>query len=434
LTIDFLGRAFHLFALSLAPRLLSPEPRSVDDLESAGGALVLGLLPALTIWMARHIDGLEARVAVGLAIAADAALLYGAHAAGPGPLLGSYYYAAPFVWSALAAIAATLAGRFLGVSFKNKRMGAAVAVLAIGIFVFKDASAFVANEESQWRKAVSFDAAHPRALAMLEPALRADVAPLANATEACLAAEPRSCLCLTWRAEARLSKGDAAGAVEDANGGAACPELEIRARAVRALALVGLGEESAAEADIGATTTSEPPHPNGELAAALVARKRGDAVGATEAAERAIRAARTFVDGWPPRSASARTKWLTHGPYRDVERRATLLLAGVRMDEKDLPGARTQLDELLSEGEDADAIYLLARVDELEGKLEAARVGYRKAVALRPGFADALYDLSNLALRLGAVAEARQAAQRMRAARPSDPRAQELELRLQGLP
>ncbi len=433
MTFDLLGRAFRLFALSIAPKLSSPEPRHLAELDTAGGALVLVAFPALTLWMARHIDGVEAKVAIGLALGADAALLYGAHASDPGPLLGSYYYVAPFVWSALAAIAATLAGRFLGVSFKNKRMGAAVAVLAIGIFVFKDASSYIASEESQWRRAVSFDAAHPQALAILEPTLRADGAPLVNATQACLAAEPASCLCLTWRAEARLARGDAAGAHEDADL-ATCPELEQRALGVRALALVRLGQEGAAERDIAATTASDPPQPNGELARALAARKAGDLGGARELAEVAIRAARTYVDPWPARTPAARSKYLQHRPYRDVERQAGLLVAATLVDQGDLGAARARLNELLAGGDDADALHMLARVDERDGKLDAARAGYRKAVAQRPAFADALYDLAAVALRLGSVAEARQAAARLRAVAPSDPRGQELELRLQGLP
>lgn len=421
--------------LCVAPRAFSPEPGANETLlDLAGIASVL--LPIPLGLAARRLSGIPPKAALGLAIAADVALLWQAQAtqAASEPLLAGYYVAAPFVWATLAAIAATIADRYLGISFKNKRLGAAIGVLALGIFVFKDASPFLASPDAQWRKVLTKSPSNLDALGRSEAALRTDAA-LDRAMDACLADSPDACLCRTWRAEIRLDRDDVDGAIADARAGAACEDVATRARAVLAVALLRKGDAAAAREEIAATTSTNPPHPRGELALALLSRSTGDFATATEAASKAEAGARTYVDPWPPRDAKHVKDWLAVSPYLGVERDAAMVRAMVAMDQKRYDDARPVLAGILAtHPDDAEAIYDIALIEDLEGHFNPAREGYLRALKLRPGLAAARYNLALLTLRFGVLEEARHHAEKFKRDWPNDPRAAELELRIESLP
>lgn len=359
---------------------------------------------AVVLW--RRFEVLEAKAAVALWVLADAALVYGAHRSmSPGtPLLSSFYWAAPFVWSGLGAIAATLAGQYLGVSFKNKRTGAFLVVMAAGIFLFRDAHDLVASKELQWREVLARDPANERALtARAERLARGEDE---EAIDACLRRSPESCICSTLRAErtvlfatgrqsARGARArEALGLIERAR----CDghAMEPRARAVRAVGLAMLGQTEDAEAIVGPALESAPRDPRLLYARALVLQQKKDA-GALEAAE-----------------AAAKAK---AGPGAD------LLVAMLLIEAGSLEDAKAALKQYLGRyPDDPVAVYDAALVADRLKDYNAAREGYFKALKLDPQLADARYNLTILTLQAGATAEAKSHAEKFARAFPDDPR------------
>lgn len=247
---ELLARIAHLALLVLAPGLFSPEPvHSPAWLPVAGLAVLVAPL-AFTVWLVRRFEVLEARAALGLWILADAALIHGAHStrAAGAPLLGAYYLAAPLFWAGLGAALATLAGQYLGTSFKNKRMGAFFLAVAIGIFGFRDAHERIASRSLQWRAVLDVAPAHEQALRALAEELSRDTEPVQRLS-ACVASRADACVCRTLLAERALRAGRAREAKSHVEAGACAGHpLSSRAAEADARASSMLERHEAAEA------------------------------------------------------------------------------------------------------------------------------------------------------------------------------------------
>ncbi len=400
--IEALSRVAHLFALLFAPRLLSPDPPAGGLDFAILGAVVLIAGPALGALLVREWDALEAKIALGLWVCADIALLAAAIGTSSrgSPLLSGFYVAGPFVWSALAATAATLAGQYLGVSFKNKRMGGAIITLAIGIFIFRDANALLSSTTDQWSAALAADPDHERALF----ALGDKVSPAS--LDACISKRPSACACRVLRAERALDAERGAAALEEL-GHASCAghRLETRAYAAQALGLAMTNRGAEANEAATKVLAEAPDDPRALFAMALSASQRQDVDGAIDFAKRAAE------------QGTAR------GPL--------LLSSQLFIGKNDFSAARAALAKLLEQHpDDPDAVYNLALISDREGNYNQAREGYLKALKLRPALANARYNLALLTLRNGFGEEAKNHIRRFVEAFPDDPRRAGLEARM----
>lgn len=391
--IELLSRVAHLVGLCLMPRALSPEPLDAGALGALLAVLVLTVPLAFAVWLYRSFRALEGKAAIALWVLADAALLYKAHAtyAAGEPLLRGYYMAAPLLWSAIGATLATLAGQYLGVSFKNKRTAAFVATVGLGVFLFKDAHEYVASTKLQWRDVIARDPSHERALGALTDELSSET------LRACVGRRPTACVCRTLLGERALDAEHGAAALEDL-GQASCEghALEPRANAARAVALALAKRYTEAEPLVTAGLAQSPEQPRLLLAQALI----HSASGATDALELARRASKAGA-----------------GPV------AELLAIQLAIQQNDLPGAQAELDAYLKKHPDEPrAVYNAALVADRRDDFNKAREGYLKALKLRPQLADARYNLVMLTWRKGATAEARHHAQTFADSYPEDPR------------
>jgi len=400
--IETLSRVAQLFVLVFAPRVASPDPPTGSLELAALGVLVLAVGPIGAGYLVRSYDVLESKVALGLWLLADVMLLVAAitTANRGAPLLYGYYLAAPPVWSALAATLATLAGQYLGVAFKNKRMGAAIITLAIGIFTFRDASVLIASPSDQWRSALLADPDHERALLALGNGVPAAT------LDACVSRQPTACVCRVMRAERALEAERAAAALEDlSHASCAGHPLELRAEAAKALglAIAGRGEEASEIAS--KVLVAKPDDARALFAMALAASQRQDVPAALDFDRQAIDAG--------------------------SGRGALLLESQLLIRQRDFGGARSVLRAFLEQHpDDPDGVYNLALVDDLEGRYNPAREGYLKALRLRPALADARYNLALLTLRHGFTDEAKNHVRKFIEAFPKDPRGAGLEARL----
>lgn len=416
--VELLARATYLFALVLAPRLPSPDPTELDAALALLGVVLLALPVALSWWFVRSYGALEAKAALALWVLADLAILYEAHAtnARGAPLLAGYYFAAPIVWIALATLSATLAGQYLGVSFKNKRAGAAVVTLAAGLFILRDAGSYVGSPKEQWREALRREATHERALQALADELVSS-AEGAAVLARCVERQPDSCSCRALRAERQLLSEDAPS--DDMDGrrnlvlvetqAASCESHPLRERAEKAEALALALLRRVDEADALARPWFER-HPNDPrllytFALIEAARAKPDAlVLARKAAER--------------------------GAGRGAELLVTqLLISSNALDE-----AQVALDAYVKAyPKDADGLYNRALVADRRNDYNKAREGYLSALRQRPTMADARHNLVMLTLKYGATEEARHHARKFADMSPADPRKLDVLARV-GLP
>jgi tetratricopeptide (TPR) repeat protein len=404
--VDTLSRVPHLAWLCLGPTLASPDPDPSPRWFAAVGAALLAGGPLLGVALARRYENLEARVASAAWFLASIGLFFGARPV-ERPLLGSYYVSAPLLWIALAATAATLAGQHLGASFRNKRMGAAVVTLAVGIFTFRGASTLIANPLLQWRTTLEGSPAHERALAALEGALTAAPAELGAAAERCVAAVPNRCRCRIWRAELRRAANDLAGIGEELTAETCTTDsgLASRARTLRALGLVARGELERAEQEATTGLALRPDEPSTLYALALVRDRQGNAAEALSLASRAAKA----------------------GAGRDAE----LLELALLITKGDLAAARATAAGMVERRpDDGDAVYDLALVSDREGRFNEAREGYLKALRLKPNLRDARFNLALLTHRHGVVEESKHHLRKFVETWPDDPRGADLALRL----
>lgn len=417
--LDVVYRGAYLGALTLAPALLAPEPRAATAMLGGLSLVALGLPVAATLWLRRAAQTLEATAAVALtSISALALVLVATRYDGAdGPLLRGYYAAAPFVWAALASIAAALAGHFLGSSFKNKRVGAAVIVLAIGIFVFRSAHELIASPAAMWEATLANAPGNERAFASLyrSPA-KLDRAAYARDTAACLAANPDACACLVAKSDAELLRGDAKAAsadvlrARDAHCGLdESVSAGVSLREALALAMAKTARLDDAEQALGGSDESTK-STRLLMARAMVRQGRGDAAVAEQLARRVM----------------------TSDDPNPMRRDATLLVASLLMGRAANAEARPLLEKLLRDNpRDADAAYDLALIDDLAGNYNPAREGYLRALRENPEYRSARYNLAVLTLRQGIVQEARHHARKFAEAWPDDPRGPEL-IRLTG--
>lgn len=396
-----LARAGHLLGLAVAPGLLSPEPLGdPSGLDVLLGALALvgPLLIAFALY--RRYPMLEGKLAAGAWVLTSIALYFGTSPPPHTPLLSSYYMTAPFVWTALALTAATLAGEHLGTSFKNKKMGAGLITIALGIFIYRDAHKLVGSPTDQWLDVLRRDPANAAAFHEVRPALAADPAKFDAALTACLTRNPGACHCHVERASSFLMTRNPQAALGELDRSSCGPD-DARAVRVRSSAAALALPVADAEAVVAAALEKFPEDGTVLGARAILLERAGKPAEALEAAKRAIEA----------------------GAGRD----AKLLLAALLIGSGDLDGAQAQLEQLASDApDDPEVAYDLGLIADKKNRYNEAREAYLKALKLRPTFADARYNLVVLTNRYGFADEAKSHARRFRESFPKDPRGAEL--------
>jgi hypothetical protein len=200
-------RAVHLLGLALLPRFLTPEPLPPAHLAlaAAGSVLLLAAVVGAGLGYRRFMETRDATAAAVLAgLAVVAALGCSLAFRGPSaPLAHGVPIVAIPAWGALASAASAAGARWLGSSFKHKRMSAATAVLAIGVKLLLDAAPLLGSDARMWRAAMRRAPDHERAVTEVGRALlgeeRLDEA--RRLAERCLAARPTACACLALRAD-----------------------------------------------------------------------------------------------------------------------------------------------------------------------------------------------------------------------------------------
>lgn len=403
--IVLFSRIAWLFALGIAPLVPSPEPSVTAVWLALLGALLLALPPLYAGWLARSYGAFEAKVAFLLLISADAMIAWKASSTlSEGvPLMAGYYVIAVPLWAGLAALAATIAGQYLGTSFKNKRMGAAIATIAIGFFVFRDAHELVASHELQWRSVLRGDPTHKRALSALPPEYF-DSPEGRGRIEACLLVDSSNCFCRLHQAEHELARDQINAALIEAQTASCEGSAQAgRQRELLAVTLALSGRTAEAEALAEAGLAERPESPRLLYAAALVASQRGDAD-------------KTIALATQAASSPA-------GVARNIKRGAQLLQAATEIGKGDRESAKNVLSAMAKETpDDADVVYNLALIADQEGDFNGAREGYLKALKLRPQLRGARYNLALLTLRFGATDEARHHAKRFVESFPDDAR------------
>lgn len=240
-----------LSLLEKAPALLvaalSPGAR-IPAAPALAGALLLALLTFAGARLAPRDRPVEARLA-GFAWLSTALALLAA------PLLdGSGAHVAPFLWLSLAFSAASLAGRYLGSSFQNKRVVSALLVLMLGGYLHARAGAANRKEARLTERPPAF----------ASPSGPEDER---KEAEACLAKEPGSCPCMERRAGASLALFEPERALGEAREARNRCAHRPEPHALEALALLALGDEEAAKEAIARAPRSGP----GEARLGLVA-------------------------------------------------------------------------------------------------------------------------------------------------------------------
>lgn len=414
---ELFNRVVQLWFLVFAPRVPAPEPTAAGTGADVLVGLLLLLGPiAFAIWLVRRFETREAKGAVAFWVLAAVALLLEARwtqSAGK-PVLRGYYLAAPFVWSALGLTLATLAAQYLGVSFKNKRMGAFLITIAIGIFIFRDATDYIASEKAQWRVVLKNSPAHELALLAVAEELR-NTPEGAEDLERCLKVERTSCVCQTIHAERLLASNGELPPAQVVDRAlldldqAACGQghkFLLRATASRAVAYALSGRTEEAEA---AVDSQLPDHPNDAKLLYALALVRN----AQQSPDEALALVRRAVDGGAGRGAE-------------------ILLAQQLIQMNDLPAARAYLkDYVTKHKDDVDALYNHALVADKQGDYNAAREGYLAAIKAGPRSESGKHARLNLVYlthRFNVRSEAQFHARKFVEGWPDDPRGEALML------
>jgi Flp pilus assembly protein TadD len=411
-----LVRTLHLLTLAVAPTWISPEPLPSGSLALAGplAALGLGAVLGLAAVLWTSLGSRLARSAAALlvlaVVTAFAAALYcrGPHA----PLaLGAPFVAVP-LWAALATLASAAAERWLGSSFKHKRMGAAIVVLGLGATQLMGASKLLESPERMWWSALRRDGAHVRAVeALTSPLLdKRKLDEVGKVAARCLElhpvpsvsrAAPATCACLALRSEAKLRAREPDAALRDAEiARERCPDRpEVRAALAEALASTGQTGRAEAEARAALTEGGDPARLR--YALALAYQRAGRTAEALQEVSRAIDA----------------------GAGRDAQ-----LLAGeLAILTGDLAGAKARLEPLVErDPSDSEALYNLALIADKRGDYNGARQGYLAALKVEPRNADARYNVALLTYRAGVVEESRHHVRKFLDTFPDDPRGRQL--------
>jgi len=403
-------RALHLIGLTLAPTLLSPEPLPppTEDLLSHGLAAcaVLALTTAVMFWFRRWLESVQATVAVvlWLGTVVGAFVCAATYRDEGAPLLGAVLVLFAPVWGTLAAIASGLAGHLLGSTWKNKRMGAAVIVLVVGVFQLKEAAARAADTTTLWGDALAREPGHPRAISELWQGWleQGRTQQARRAAEVCLRETPKACACLRVRSETRLVDRAYALAAADAEAAldGTCPGAG-RTLAVLARARLQTGDAKAAETSArrGLDESGPAAQLNYTLALALDAQGKAD-------------------------EAAAAARLATELGYGSDARLLTGALAIARGDFSE---AHTWLAPLARQNPvDPRVAYNLALVADRQGDYNAAREGYLRALRADGKMAEARHNVALLTWRAGVMKEAHHHASRFLEAFPEDPRGPEL--------
>ncbi|WP_437767444.1 tetratricopeptide repeat protein [Sorangium sp. So ce281] len=410
-----LCRALHLVVLAIAPTWLSPEPLPAGALALSGSLAAAALAAALGLsaWLAARLDTRLARNGAALLwIAIAAALAATLYYRGPrAPLAQGVVFVAVPLWAALATLAAAAAERWLGSSFKHRRMGAAIVVIGLGVVQVNGAAPLLGSRERMWWAALRRDGAHLRAIDELTRPLRErrKLDELDGVAARCLRmhpaaaapAAPATCACLALRAEARLHARNAGAALRDAESARArCPEQSgTRAVLAEALAVAGRPERAEAEARAALEEGGDPSRLRYALALAL--ERAGRLAEARAEADRAIDAG--------------------------AGRKAQLLAGALAILAGDLDGAKARLTPLAEQDpSDAEVLYNLALIADKRGDYNGARQGYLATLKAEPRSADARYNLALLTFRAGIAEESRHHVRKFLDAFPDDPRGSQL--------
>ncbi|WP_437300856.1 tetratricopeptide repeat protein [Sorangium sp. So ce426] len=410
-----LCRALHLVVLAIAPTWLSPEPLPAGALALSGSLSAAALAAALGLsaWFAARLDTRLARNGAALLwIAIAAALAATLYYRGPrAPLAQGVVFVAVPLWAALATLAAAAAERWLGSSFKHRRMGAAIVVIGLGVVQLNGAAPLLGSRERMWWAALRRDGAHLRAIDELTGPLRErrKLDELDGVAARCLRmhpaaaapAAPATCACLALRAEARLHARNAGAALRDAESARErCPEQSgTRAVLAEALAVAGRSERAEAEARAALEEGGDPSRLRYALALAL--ERAGRLAEARAEADRAIDAG--------------------------AGRKAQLLAGALAILAGDLDGAKARLTPLAEQDpSDAEVLYNLALIADKRGDYNGARQGYLAALKAEPRSADARYNLALLTFRAGIAEESRHHVRKFLDAFPDDPRGSQL--------
>ncbi|MGK4004699.1 tetratricopeptide repeat protein [Sorangium sp. So ce1036] len=411
-------RTVHLLVLTVAPTRLSPEPLPPRALALSAALAAAALVAALGVpaWFAARTEARLARngaALMWLAVAAATAAAF--HYRGPrAPLAQGVVLVAVPLWAALSTLAAAAAERWLGSTFKHRRMGAAIAVIGLGAVQLLGAAPLLGSHEKMWWAALRRDGAHLRALdeltaPLLDEREHGAIAAVAarclkmhpSAAPASSPAAPATCACLALRAEARLRARNAAAALRDAEAARArCPDqVGTAATLAEALAVAGRPERAEAEARAALEQGGDPARLR--YALALAHERAGRLPEAREEVERAIAA------------GAGREAQLLAG--------ALAILAG------DLDGATARLTPLATQDpSDADVLYNLALIADQRGDYNGARQGYLAALRVDPRSAEARYNLALLTFRAGVTEESRHHVRKFVEAFPEDPRGKQL--------
>lgn len=410
--MNSLGRALSLLVLAIHPKIGAPEPAPTGVVVGLVALLLFLGAPAMSFAVWRRLRTLESLAAAilwavtSIALVVAAEVCSGANA----PLLRAYDVAAPLVWLSLALSFASLAGRYLGSSWKGRKALGAIVVLVPGIVIFQTNRDYVSSAPATWKRANTQDPSGESAIAQPDPRTVDRVAELAPALDACVRKSPSSCGCLARRAIVRARSSDVAGAAADVRA-AESAQCDLDAQPVRlrevAVTVFALRPDDAA--DLGRLLDGAKDRSTNAsflYGDAVLALRRGDA-------DEALRLAAA--------AASA-------GGDKD----AKLFYVQLLMTKGKNAEAKPVVDEILAAfPSDANALYDRALIDDLAGRFNDAREGYLRALKVDPKLKDARYNLAVLTLRAGIAAEAKHHAETFVKDYPDDPRGETL-LRITG--
>lgn len=406
---EYVIRALHLLALTIAPTSFSPEPTAPSGtwllLQGVGAAAVLALLLAGAARLARNDRATATRVAAALAWVAVAACLAGAvyWSRERAPLERAVPFVALPVWAALAAGAFRAADVVLAPTWKQRNVAMFGAVVALAAIQMWRGSELFASTHRMWWTALWIDEGNDRAAEELTRVLlrQRRFEEARRVSERCLARHPAGIACLDLRARISLRAGAAEAAIADARTAIdQCPSCGV-SRAILAEALALSGDAGAAEMEARAGLTRGGPEDRLRYALALALEK------ARRYDEAAVEAKRAIALG--------------------AGRDAKLLSAALGIVTGDLDGAAVGLAQLVKDDpDDAEARYDLALIADRKNDYNNARQGYIAALRADPTNASARYNLALLTWRAGAKDESRHHVQRFRESFPGDPRGLEL--------
>jgi Flp pilus assembly protein TadD len=413
---EYLLRALHLLALALFPGLLSPEPvppsGAMLPLEGLGALVLLGLLLYGAARLRARVASRAARagaVLVWIAVAASlvAALVYSHERA---PLLRGLPIVAGPVWAAVIALAAGMAERWPGWTWKPRQAVAALVVLALGAVQLVRARPLFASTEAMWWSALDFDSSHTRAIDELSrPLLRAHKLDEADKlVDQCLMAHPGACACLDLRSRVALAAHRPDAVAVARVGAQRCPAYG-QAHATLAEALAQGGDLGAAEQEARTSLAQGGPGDRLHYVLALILERTGQYAEARGEVNQA----------------------LALGAGRD----AKLLSAALAIVSGDLEAAQAILDPLSkADADDAEVLYDLALIADKKGDFNRARQGYLAALKADPRSASARYNLALLTWRFGVKEESQHHLQKFKESFPMDPRGFQLAQTLAGPP